>query len=1229
LYIKRHDFLDVAFEEDKLRSVPVMASTDIIDFNLTAVDYGCIHVAVVPLGNLNAPLFSSICSTLDSCPPFQLAEPKQYLNFKFLTSIPRWGSGRVDWSTIQAHKQILGVLAVCQCLDAAEFHEVTHGFDSACSKHPKACDSRCIAFGPTSTLGHLVDLRRGVVLVDLPPEQVQKREEIDSRMFYKILQDFASTMHGKLQQKIKDFHLQFSEIESKVRPENILLSPFVESKALSRQVCRGRAAKHLGDLYLLSGQGGDALLWYNKAVAFLKNRSDHLWTGAAQEALACTAILVKHYNNLSTPPVSTHLSAPGGRGSPDVGTFLMARKLTQRRGKKPNNVESTVSATTSATPKTTPPKSVSMPTPAKSAFVTTPTQPASITTHPKSTSTSTPNSPMNSKHRNTTSPTALETEEVKLEISDPPSPSLSHKQNGGHHFFSVRSSRLGSDPTDTSPLLHSNGSVTSSSIASGDICPPSVVLQEEDVNGEDERVWTEEGSVEEDVDGLKLRILEREYPSDKYGEAVQSFTKALPLSGPMYIEALLRFSRHLADVKNLEHANRILTQAYQYRRILSDVDQIALDQTIAGIYDGIGFRRKAAMFTHFAGLDAFRVGKQTPNKGDYFRQSHDLLWKSLNGYQHCLQPHMKGASPHGWCRIQATILRDLVIVADTFGHFVLVKRHACHLLQGLYKHLPDQDLRFVINILSEDAKRGESSSKMSSVHLLPLKDEPTLPLRDVPCVNSFVPQELKDDLYPHRRHGYTPPPSPSSGPFIVSSLHYMKSRSTKEVLWVANTAFEISITISNPLPFRIKVEDLRLWVESDSVPIQTTQSSLTLPPGGDPQQFNLLAIPQGAGELRIRGYQAKVFGVKSQCEVQMMDGFKTTVLPCLPNLRLRLKMGHLFHKSTGHAGSEDILDHPLYQGPVEMFDGEICNMAVVLENGRESLVTNFTFKLNSDKKDDRVQFDWSQKEVESLIPLAHDTRRYFLLKLTAAHPKTVRVPDEDSDTDGVHQSEIAVLSSSTAGRRLSALDLPTEGKIMSFLKRTRRTVGSMKQQSSVDSMRSKSSTIATNKKISLGEKYSSSSLKKKMSLPDPPSPRSQSPTPPTNRKHLAIPHSQSQLSLVHPKDSRSATPTSTSSGCGSEGTDSTSHSSTTTAYPDVRERLDVAMVTRSNDSRFHPILDIPMPSTSEELSYVFGAEYSGGPGGSKGYYRKTVLSVLVQLKPSFVFCKFDVTPSRR
>ena len=37
-------------------------------------------------------------------------------------------------------------------------------------------------------------------------------------------------------------------------------------------------------------------------------------------------------------------------------------------------------------------------------------------------------------------------------------------------------------------------------------------------------------------------------------------------------------------------------------------------------------------------------------------------------------PNSPPASPHGWCRIQATILRDLVIVADTFGHFVLVKR---------------------------------------------------------------------------------------------------------------------------------------------------------------------------------------------------------------------------------------------------------------------------------------------------------------------------------------------------------------------------------------------------------------------------------------------------------------------------------------------------------------------------------------------------------------------------
>ena len=203
-----------------------MANHNIIDLNLTVFDYGCIHVAVTPLGELNAPLFSSIFHVLNSCAPFQLTDPKQFLNFKFLSNHPRWATGRVDWSAVQVHKQILGVLGVCQCLDEREFHEVARVFNSKCRAYPKMQDCRCIVFGPTAQLGHLVDIRKGFVLVDLSEEQLIKHQVVDSKMLLKILADFAYSMHGKLVSMIKEFSRDITEMDMKVKPDHILLSPF-------------------------------------------------------------------------------------------------------------------------------------------------------------------------------------------------------------------------------------------------------------------------------------------------------------------------------------------------------------------------------------------------------------------------------------------------------------------------------------------------------------------------------------------------------------------------------------------------------------------------------------------------------------------------------------------------------------------------------------------------------------------------------------------------------------------------------------------------------------------------------------------------------------------------------------------------------------------------------------------------------------------------------------------
>ena len=167
---------------------------------------------------------------------------------------------------------------------------------------------------------------------------------------------------------------------------------------------------------------------------------------------------------------------------------------------------------------------------------------------------------------------------------------------------------------------------------------------------------------------------------------------------------------------------------------------------------------------------------------------------------------------------------------------------------------------------------------------------------------------------------------------------------------------------------------------------------------------------------------------------------------------------------------------------------------------------------------DCVQVEWSEDEISSIIPVALSSKRYFNVKVTSTFPENVRISEEISDTDGINPSEIAVLASSSEGRRLAALDLPTERKLWRSLldkaKPGRRTTTVSRQsdrQLSVDSMRSKSSNIAPKKK-SFGDVLPKGTSKKKSSLQDP-LPYSDSSTPPFLKKYDTISYSSSHMAL--------------------------------------------------------------------------------------------------------------------
>lgn len=132
---------------------------------------------------------------------------------------------------------------------------------------------------------------------------------------------------------------------------------------------------------------------------------------------------------------------------------------------------------------------------------------------------------------------------------------------------------------------------------------------------------------------------------------------------------------------------------------------------------------------------------------------------------------------------------------------------------------------------------------------------------------------------------------------------------------------EVYVEIANPLPFQIQVEDIRLWAESTTVALETTRSSLTLPPSGEPQQLTLYVIPHGTGEVHVHGYRAQVFGVKSMCRVQQGSSRSAfTVLPTLPALRVRPKL--LPPPTHGSLTTEQIVELPDLKEPVCLLDGE-------------------------------------------------------------------------------------------------------------------------------------------------------------------------------------------------------------------------------------------------------------------------------------------------------------------
>ena len=99
-------------------------------------------------------------------------------------------------------------------------------------------------------------------------------------------------------------------------------------RPLSHNHIISRLKKHLGDLYLLTGQLQQASAQYRSALPSLSSLKDWLWAGSVQEALSVTAIITKECEEVLGQ--KAHGTAIGG-------TSNIFRKVCDYWGGAPNS----------------------------------------------------------------------------------------------------------------------------------------------------------------------------------------------------------------------------------------------------------------------------------------------------------------------------------------------------------------------------------------------------------------------------------------------------------------------------------------------------------------------------------------------------------------------------------------------------------------------------------------------------------------------------------------------------------------------------------------------------------------------------------------------------------------------------------------------------------------------------------------------------------------------------
>ncbi|KAH1014537.1 hypothetical protein HUJ05_012391 [Dendroctonus ponderosae] len=468
-----------------------------------------------------------------------------------------------------------------------------------------------------------------------------------------------------------------------------------------------------------------------------------------------------------------------------------------------------------------------------------------------------------------------------------------------------------------------------------------------------------------------LNLLPPDDISKRYREAIIHYSK-YQNAGIVETEASFKAARISVEQNHALQAASFLQNVVYINLALSEQEKIQRFETLAHLYTQIGFNRKAAFCLRLAATRYVSPQNPSPN----WNKCYSLMLQSLSGHKLILDPVEMLQADQGWPALQIQILQDLIVAAKRASFSALATRHMTFLLQTMWPHLSaveQKELAIQLQSLSVQCEGSPVPLVLETGIVVPPAN-----LTDIPICIGFVLKDLKPFLRPR----LIEQEKEDMGPFLFTPIHFgsldrnkNKGDPKMDFLWVENEACEISVKLLNPLPFELKVSDMRLL--TSGIVFESVPETLTLAP----EMATSLSLTGWARE----SYSTHALGVKSNCRLKYMTNnfpphFKIDVIPSLPVLQVATSLPPSASFSNFHD------DSIVTSASLSLYHGESAICTITLTNPSQIPIEMLEVTING-ALDPSLQseiFHIDQEAISSMLPLLPEQTASFPVKLFGA-----------------------------------------------------------------------------------------------------------------------------------------------------------------------------------------------------------------------------------------------------